>query len=305
MSNVYQIIKDQIRIIDYAPRLGFTVKRKGKYYSLKEHDSVIIDADKNCFWRNSVPSMGTSIGKGGSIIDFLLEFTNMDLHEVLKVLSQEISAPKQLSQLPNFAEKAKKEVRGFQLPEKDQNMHNVFAYLVKTRKITPEIVQEMIHRKQLYQDIHKNCVFIGYDHIQKEKPAFACLRGSNTYKPFYGDVPGCDYKQGIYVDNQADTLYITESMIESLSVMTLLKKRWKQFNYLALAGVGKVDSIYTYLPDPKIQKIYIGTNNDQGGKMACGLLQEIIKKERPDIQIVIDLPETENDWNDVLKRKEG
>ena len=32
MSNVYQIIKEQIRIIDYAPRLGFTVKRKGKYY---------------------------------------------------------------------------------------------------------------------------------------------------------------------------------------------------------------------------------------------------------------------------------
>ena len=64
MSNVYQIIKEQIRIIDYAPRLGFTVKRKGKYYSLKEHDSVIIDPEKNCFWRNSVPTIGTAIGKG-------------------------------------------------------------------------------------------------------------------------------------------------------------------------------------------------------------------------------------------------
>lgn len=49
MSNVYQIIKEQIRIIDYAPRLGFTVKRKGKYYSLKEHDSVIIDPEKKLF----------------------------------------------------------------------------------------------------------------------------------------------------------------------------------------------------------------------------------------------------------------
>ena len=41
---------------------------------------MIIDPEKNCFWRNSVPTMGTAIGKGGSIIDVVLEFTDMDLH---------------------------------------------------------------------------------------------------------------------------------------------------------------------------------------------------------------------------------
>ena len=303
MSNIYQIIKEQIRIIDYAPRLGFTVKQKGKYYSLKEHDSVIIDPDKNCFWRNSVPTMGTAIGKGGSIIDFVIEFTDMDLHEVLKVLTQEIRGAEQLSKLPQFEIQSAGEKRIFRLPEKDQHMHNVFAYLVKTRKISPDIVQEMIHRKHLYQDVHKNCVFVGYDHIEKEKPVFACLRGTNTYRPFYGDVPGCDYKQGIYVDNQAAAIYVTESMIESLSVMTLKREYWKKYNYLALAGVGKVESIYSYLPDKSIKEIWIGTNNDHGGKLACDLLKEIIEKERPDVRIIVDLPEQENDWNDVLKRK--
>lgn len=303
MSNVYQIIKEQIRIIDYAPRLGFTVKRKGKYYSLKEHDSVIIDPEKNCFWRNSVPTMGTAIGRGGSIIDFVLEFTNMDLHEVLKVLTQEIGGAEQLSKLPQFEIQSTGEKRIFRLPEKGQHMHNVFAYLIKTRKIAPDIVQEMIHRKQLYQDVHKNCVFVGYDHAEKEKPVFACLRGTNTYRSFYGDVPGCDYKQGIYVDNQAAAIYITESMIESLSVMTLQREHWKNFNYLALAGVGKVESIYSYLPDRSIKEIWIGTNNDHGGKLACDLLKKIIGKERPDVQIIVDLPEQENDWNDLLKKK--
>lgn len=303
MSNVYQIIKEQIRIIDYAPRLGFTVKRKGKYYSLKEHDSVIIDPEKNCFWRNSVPTIGTAIGKGGSIIDFVLEFTNMDLHEVLKVLTQEIGGAEQLSKLPQFEIQSTGEKRIFRLPEKGQHMHNVFAYLIKTRKIAPDIVQEMIHRKQLYQDVHKNCVFVGYDHAEKEKPVFACLRGTNTYRSFYGDVPGCDYKQGIYVDNQAAAIYITESMIESLSVMTLQREHWKNFNYLALAGVGKVESIYSYLPDRSIKEIWIGTNNDHGGKLACDLLKKIIGKERPDVQIIVDLPEQENDWNDLLKKK--
>ena len=303
MSNVYQIIKEQIRIIDYAPRLGFTLKRKGKYYSLKEHDSVIIDPYRNCFWRNSVPTMGTAIGKGGSIIDCVLEFTDMDLHEVLKVLTQEIGGAEQLSKLPQFEIQSAGEKRIFRLPGKDQHMHNVFAYLTKTRNIASDIVQEIINRKQLYQDVHKNCVFVGYDHTEKEKPVFACLRGTNTYRPFYGDVPGCDYKQGIYVDNQAAAIYITESMIESLSVMTLKREQRRKINYLALAGVGKVERIYTYLPDKKIKEIWIGTNNDHGGKLACDLLEEIIRKERPDVRIIVDLPEKENDWNDVLKKK--
>lgn len=73
-------------LVDYASRMGFTVIRKGRYFSLKEHDSVIIDPEKNCFWRNSKLGNGNSIGKGGSIIDFLLEFTDRSLHEVLKEL---------------------------------------------------------------------------------------------------------------------------------------------------------------------------------------------------------------------------
>ena len=227
----------------------------------------------------------------------------MDLHEVLKVLTQEIGGAEQLSKLPQFEIQSTGEKRIFRLPEKGQHMHNVFAYLVKTRKIAPDIVQEMIHRKQLYQDVHKNCVFVGYDHAEKEKPVFACLRGTNTYRSFYGDVPGCDYKQGIYVDNQAAAIYITESMIESLSVMTLKREHWKNFNYLALAGVGKVESICSYLPDRSIKEIWIGTNNDHGGKLACDLLKKIIGKERPDVQIIVDLPEQENDWNDLLKKK--
>ena len=36
-------IKSQVSIIEYAQIMGYTPIRKGKYYSLKEHDSVIID----------------------------------------------------------------------------------------------------------------------------------------------------------------------------------------------------------------------------------------------------------------------
>ena len=33
-------IKQNISIVDYASSIGFTVVRKGKFYSLKEHDKI-------------------------------------------------------------------------------------------------------------------------------------------------------------------------------------------------------------------------------------------------------------------------
>lgn len=62
-----------IPVADLAERMGYTLVKKGRYYRLKEHDSVIIDTQKNCFWRNSRFSQGAK-GGAGSSIDFVMEF---------------------------------------------------------------------------------------------------------------------------------------------------------------------------------------------------------------------------------------
>ena len=72
MSTYLNAVKS-VPIIDFASRKGFTLFRVGRYYSLAEHDSVRIDNEKNCFWRNSV-FFGKGSGGAGSIIDFALEF---------------------------------------------------------------------------------------------------------------------------------------------------------------------------------------------------------------------------------------
>ena len=46
-------IKSDVSIIEYAQILGFTPVRVGKKYTLKEHNSVIIDPEENFFWRNA------------------------------------------------------------------------------------------------------------------------------------------------------------------------------------------------------------------------------------------------------------
>ena len=67
-------------------------------------------------------------------------------------------------------------------------------------------MQEMVNRRQLYQDTHGNCVFLSYESGEDGKAVFACRRGTNTFKPFYGDVEGCDYSKCFYFDNQAEKL---------------------------------------------------------------------------------------------------
>lgn len=290
-------IKEEIAITDYAQKMGFTLVRKGKYYSLKEHDSVIIDMSKNCFWRNSVPGKGKSIGQGGSIIDFVMEFEGKDVQETISLLRGEISHLRERNVKSTYISTKQKEK--LQLPERGKNMHKVFAYLIQSRKIAKNIVQEMVERKQLYQDEHGNCVFVSYD--EKGVPDFATKRGTNTYKPFYGDAAGCNYEKCFYVNNNAKRLYITEAVIDALSVMTLFPL-YRSYNYLALTGAGKWNAVFSYLSNPILEEVWIGVDNDEPGREAGTLIEENIKKIRPDIRVESDYPSQGKDWNEFLKR---
>ena len=295
-------IKENVSILDYIQRSGFTLVKKGRYYSLKEHDSVIIDTRKNCYWQNSVPGSGGCIGQQGSVIDFAMRFNNLSLKDAIRELSREVPVINR-----NLKRKEVEEVnvvnKEFHLPEKSSDMSRVFAYLIKVRCINKSIVREMVHRKMLYQDIHYNCVFIGYDIDNPDKPVFACKRGTNTSKSFKGDVRGCDYEQCFFFDNSSDKLIITESVIDAMSVMTLMGKNWKKYNYLALAGGGKWEAIKIYLKKKDIKEVYIMTDNDKGGILAAQHICCYIRENYQKIKRQWKLPSLlyGKDWNKVLQ----
>ena len=80
---IREAIKENIKIVDYARKIGFTPKKVGRYYTLKEHDSVRIDPVKNIFWQNST-------GKSGSVIDFSIAFEGKTLAEALRDFEKDI-----------------------------------------------------------------------------------------------------------------------------------------------------------------------------------------------------------------------
>ncbi len=298
----YQKIRDEIKIVDYAASIGLTVLRKGKYFSLKEHDSVIIDPNKNCYWRNSTPGKGNSIGKGGSIIDFAMEFGKMSMYDAISDLSGKITWRKKTEIKQQKKVDDKKAKAKIKLPKPDKNMHKVYAYLTKTRHIAWTVVQDFTDRKMLYQDEYGNCVFVAYDVDDQRKPVFATRRGTNTYKPFYGDVKGCDYTKCFYVDNHSDILCITESVIDAMSIITMTLHNGKKMNYLILTGVGKWKSIAHYLKR-NIKKVYIALDNDQSGINTAISICSYIKQKYPNIKREWKLPPKSKgkDWNKVLQ----
>lgn len=285
-------------ILDYARELGLTIKRKGtRYYTLKEHDSVIIDPAKNCFWRNST-------GQTGSVIDFALAFSSGSLEEVminLDVKTRNNTSPKAAR---DRSEPIKRELL---LPKADKNMKNVMAYLSKTRHIDPRIISWLMHNKYIYQDINKNCVFVSY----KEGVAvFACRRGTNTYKPFYGDVSGCDYSHLFFIENNSSSLYITESVIDTLSVMTMLSIEdvdYREYNYLSLTGVRKFEkAIHYHVKNGSYKRVILALDNDMAGRQAVEDIQMLLDDIGYEGEIKIEYPIYGKDMNDeLIYRKEN
>lgn len=299
-----QIISN-IKIVDYAAELGFTVIRRGNYYSLKEHDSVRIDPRLNAYWQNSI-GQGMH-AKGGSVIDFALAFSNNDLSYIMKDFSERVigvsSYDSKTSQVA--AQVLSKEKGELELPPRDSNMRNVFAYLTKTRLIDPDVVQDFVDSNLLYQDSHKNCVFVSYN--ESKSPVFACLKGTNTNYPFVGDAKNCDYSHCFYINNNSSKMIVTEAVIDTMSIMSILKAKgidYKDFNHLALSGTGKVEALVNHLREHKMDSLYLAVDHDMAGLAALKNIREVLKEQSLDdsMEIYDCLPENTKDWNDELKR---
>lgn len=282
-------MKNEIQITDYAHRLGFTLKRVGSYYTLVEHDSVRIDPVKNIFYRNSQPSIS-----GRSIFDFLIEFQDgiNNFHDAMVELGAERYADGSYTPIPKIKKSpaTKPAPKAFELPERDNNVKNVYSYLINTRHIDKEVVSKLMGKGYIKQDKHKNCMFVGYEDTTCKKPVFACLRGTNTEKPFKGDVSGSDYSKGFYIDNGSTTLCVTESPIDAMSFMTLYKMNGGnpfEYNYLSLSSVNKDRTLYARLENENIDNVILCLDNDDAGIKAAEHIKSQLENCNCNVKVII------------------
>ena len=282
MDNI-QNIKDTVDILTLARDLGYTVQKVGSYYTLKEHDSVRIDANENKFYRNSNNSYG-------SVIDFYMEFTGSNFKDALENLSGNYNISKPVIKVQGSIRKdndRKEEIQDLILPKGADDNKRAYAYLTKTRGIDTDIVKEMIDKNMIYQDEKGNCVFVSYE---DDKPIFCCFRGTGS-KKFLGDIKGSSYEKSFYIGNGSKTLVLTESVIDSMSIMSLTKINgydYKDMDYLALSGVSKYEKALDYhLNKKNIEKVIVALDNDSAGIKTAGSIKEYINQNFSEMEIIM------------------
>lgn len=280
-------------ILQVAEERGYQPKHhSGAEYHVEDHGGLYINVEKNSWHAFS----GSSVG--GGVIQLVMYMEGKSWIESVVALLGKESERSEIR--THTVEKKVLTEKELELPERAENDKRVIGYLVKQRGIDIGTVMRFLNRKDLYQDIHGNCVFLGRNPEREIK--YGNLRGTHTEKVFKGEVPGSDKRYSFSVPGKGERLVVCESAIEVLSLISYRKiqKETAHDNnhYLSLGGASDV-ALKQYLSDhPEIKKLVLALNNDRQGKEST---KYIMNKYFSDYEIQTFFP-NQKDWNDELRQ---
>ena len=198
---------------------------------------------------------------------------------------------------------AKEEKKEFRLPQANTNMHRVYAYLIKQRFISADIITHFAKQHTLYEDKnHHNAVFVGLN--EKGMPKQAHKRSTNSVgSTFRITCSGSDTRYSFAHFGEDERLYIFEAPIDMLSFLTLYPKEWQKHSYIAMNGVYE-NAVLTALKNhSNLSEVILCVDNDEGGIEAVDRLRDILNENG--YSNVKRLAPPYKDWNEVLKAKNG
>lgn len=249
---------------------------KSKRYTHKDHDScVIVGAG---FFR-------FSNGQRGDQIQFLEDFCGKTFQDAVVELCRYAGTTE--CELIQKAEDISEIKKDFVIPEATNGMYkNVWAYLVYKRKLPKDTVEKLFAQKKLYQSKeYNNAVFLGDNYAE--------VVGTTDLK-FKHIQPG-SASDGYWCtgDEDAETVYISESAIDAISLMVLMKKYLPE-TQAAFASMGGLKDQAILKLKEKYNKIILAVDNDDRAK-------EYLAKHPDELKIMPPEIEGIKDWNDLLR----
>lgn len=308
--------------LEYAQSRGYDLIRKGNYYQMKEHDSMVFTTDGMWFWN--------SRSLIGSAIKFIMAYEDKTVVEAVQILNhvegqtyedvkkgvlpqRSTPQPKQVYHDPEPLEKAP-----FKLPAQSNDFRRMFGYLCGTRKLDRDILRELIHQGSLYESIYRyvvkstgelkeihNAVFVGKDKHGEPRSAFqrglSSLGENTTYKR---DVPGSDPSAPFLIPGRkgTDTVIVFEASIDAISHVCIYKDAGlddKLYDRIALGGTEKTVGLTAYLQThPNISRVVIAMDEDVAGRIADLKIRELLGEGQ--YNVVSLWQSVGKDWNDYL-----
>lgn len=290
----------EVSALDYALSNNYPLKKTGKYYRHKEHDSMVFEESGKWHWN----SQGLV---NQSAIDLLIQYENKSYIEAIKILTGN-----SVTVLPYSSHKTSKkseEEKIFHLPEKNDTHKRMFAYLTQTRILDFQLVKYLFEKGLIYESKnYHNVVFVQKDVEGNIKGAM--LRGTNThqYKQFKGLSEGTDKNSSLFYFGNTKSpkqIAVFEGAIDAISYATLLKNRnerdsYKSTLYLATGGNGRTSALkFIEKYQNHIEQVLLCQDHDEAGNELAKKLENDIK-ENLSINTKRELPDGK-DFNEDLQ----
>lgn len=272
---------------------GFDLKKVGKEYVWKDHDSLHIKdngpGERGAWFRFSED-------KGGDNIGFLREYMEMSFVDAVEALTGE-HIDRTYIPSRTYEQKPKTvTARELSLAEAD-NARRVFAYLCKTRGLDYDMVSALVRGGSIAQEEKTgNVLFKYYD--EHGKVIGAEKVGTSTEHKFKGIATGSAAGHGFeVVRGTGEKAFFFESAIDMLSYLQMHDKELTDCRLVSMMGVKPnivLDTILRNNISP--DHVFLCSDNDTAGNEFAQRLQE----QYPDMKRVIT-PDTYKDWNDMLR----
>ena len=293
-----KVLANSVDLEQFLRMRGEKLERVGREHKLiycdssGRHDSITIRGSKWFDHKNQT---------GGGAIKFMQEFYGMDFQTAVQELLGRSISP--LSNSPPKADKQEQKTREFKLPEPNSDMHRVYAYLIKQRFISADIITHFAKQHTLYEDkTHHNAVFVGLN--ENGEPKQAHKRSTNSVGgTFRITCGGSDTRYSFAHFGEDERLYVFEAPIDMLSFLTLYPNDWQKHSYIAMNGVYE-NAVLTALKNhSNLSEVILCVDNDEGGIEAVDRLKDILNENG--YSNVKRLAPPYKDWNEVLKAKNG
>lgn len=272
---------------------GFDLKKVGKEYVWKEHDSLHIKdngpGERGQWFRFSE-------NKGGDNIGLLREYMDMSFLDAVEALTGKLIDRTYTPSHTYESKPVQQTARELSLAEAD-NCRRVFAYLCKTRGLDYDMLSALVKEGTISQEEKTgNVLFKYYD--DQGKVIGAEKVGTSTEHKFKGIATGSAGGHGFeVVHGTGEKAFFFESAIDMLSYLQMHSKELDNCRLVSMMGVKPsivLDTMLRHNIAP--ENVFLCSDNDTAGNEFARRLQE----QYPDMKRIIT-PDTYKDWNDMLR----
>lgn len=279
---------NSVDLVDFLQRQGEHLLPSGRDKRLASDHSITIRGNQ---WFDH------SSEEGSHAIDLVQRLYHLSFPEAVTLL---LGGEQRIEYLQSNGNKEPEPRKPFELPPANSDMRRVFAYLIKQRCISREVLSEFAREKLLFEDAeYHNAVFVGLD--ENGVARHAHKKSTATGSSFRINVEGSNPAYSFHYISKSPyphNLFVFEAPIDLMSYISLHLQNWQSASYVALNGVSEQSILKLLELYPQLQSVTLCLDNDEAGLKAASRIHKTLQQQEFEA-VVYDISE-HKDWNEDL-----